>query len=91
MIEAGRRFADDEFAKTSWDLKRYLWAPALGCFGILRIHPLEDVIVMAGAGVSGGSLVYASVLYRPPKSFYSYPDGLRSPTGSQNFRHTSTR
>ena len=43
VIEAGRRFADDEFAETSWDLRKYLWAPALGCFGIQRIHLLKDV------------------------------------------------
>jgi cholesterol oxidase len=70
VIEAGRRFADDEFAKTSWDLKRYLWAPALGCFGIQRVHLLKDVMVLAGAGVGGGSLVYANTLYRPLKPFY---------------------
>ncbi|WP_346055094.1 MULTISPECIES: GMC family oxidoreductase [Amycolatopsis] len=70
VVEAGRRFADDEFAKTSWDLKRYLWAPALGCFGIQRIHLLNDVMVLAGAGVGGGSLVYANTLYRPLKPFY---------------------
>lgn len=69
VVEAGRRFADDEFAKTSWDLKRYLWA-ALGCFGIQRIHLLNDVMVLAGAGVGGGSLVYANTLYRPLKPFY---------------------
>lgn len=71
VIEAGRRFADDEFAKTSWDLRRYLWAPALGCFGIQRVHPLKNVIVNAGAGVGGGSLVYANALYQPPKPFYT--------------------
>jgi cholesterol oxidase len=70
VLEAGRRFADDEFAKTSWDLKRYLWAPALGCFGIQRIHLLKDVMVLAGAGVGGGSLVYANTLYRPLEPFY---------------------
>ncbi|RBM13553.1 cholesterol oxidase [Prauserella sp. PE36] len=70
VIEAGRRFADDEFAKTSWDLRRYLWAPALGCFGIQRIHLLKDVMVLAGAGVGGGSLVYANTLYRPLEPFY---------------------
>ncbi|MDX3191379.1 GMC family oxidoreductase [Streptomyces sp. MN03-5084-2B] len=70
VIEAGRRFADDEFAKTSWDLKRYLWAPQVGCYGIQRIHMLNDVMVLAGAGVGGGSLVYANTLYRPLKPFY---------------------
>ncbi|MGK5534231.1 FAD-dependent oxidoreductase [Streptomyces sp. URMC 129] len=70
VIEAGRRFADDEFAKTSWNLRRYLWAPRLGFFGIQRLHLLNNVMVMAGAGVGGGSLVYANTLYRPLKPFY---------------------
>jgi cholesterol oxidase len=71
VIEAGRRFADDEFAETSWRLRRYLWAPKLGCYGIQRIHMLKDVVVLAGAGVGGGSLVYANTLYRPLKPFYN--------------------
>jgi cholesterol oxidase len=70
VVEAGRRFADDEFAKTSWDLRDYLWAPALGLFGIQRIHLLKDVMVLAGAGVGGGSLNYANTLYRPLSPFY---------------------
>src|SRR5229473_1517745 len=65
VLEAGRRFADDEFADTSWNLRRFLWAPKLGCHGIQRIHVLPDVIVLAGAGVGGGSLVYANTLYEP--------------------------
>ncbi|MQA12489.1 MAG: FAD-dependent oxidoreductase [Pseudonocardiaceae bacterium] len=71
VLEAGRRFTDDEFAKTSWDLRRYLWAPQLGCYGIQRIHMLRDVMILAGAGVGGGSLVYANTLYRPLDAFYT--------------------
>src|SRR5947207_14369397 len=71
VLEAGRRFADDEFAKTSWNLRDYLWAPALGLFGIQRIHLLKDVMVLAGAGVGGGSLNYANTLYRPLGPFYA--------------------
>lgn len=73
VLEAGRRFADEDFAKTSWDLKNYLWAPALGCYGIQRIHRLPDVMILAGAGVGGGSLNYAQTLYRPLPAFYSDP------------------
>ncbi len=65
VLEAGRRFADDEFAKTSWNLKKFFWAPAFGLHGIQRIHLLDDVMILAGAGVGGGSLVYANTLYRP--------------------------
>ncbi|TQC43187.1 GMC family oxidoreductase [Rhodococcus sp. WS4] len=70
VIEAGRRFSDDELARTTWDIRRYLWAPALRCFGIQRIHPLKEVLVTAGAGVGGGSLVYAAALFRPRDTFY---------------------
>ena len=73
VIEAGRRFSDDELAKTTWDFRRFLWAPALRCFGIQRIHPLKDVVVTAGAGVGGGSLVYAAALFRPGDAFYRDP------------------
>lgn len=73
VIEAGRRFADDELPQTSWNLRRFLWAPALGCKGIQRIHVLPDVIVLAGAGVGGGSLVYANTLYEP-RSEHFYAD-----------------
>jgi cholesterol oxidase len=73
VIEAGRRFADDDFAKTSWNLRRYLWAPALGCFGVQRLHRLPDVMILGGAGVGGGSLNYANTLYVPPRPFFQDP------------------
>ena len=74
VLEAGRRWADEEFAATSWDLKRFVWAPKLGLMGVQRIHALPDVVVLAGAGVGGGSLNYANTLYEPQSSaFYNDP------------------
>ncbi|RSN42772.1 cholesterol oxidase [Amycolatopsis sp. WAC 04197] len=73
VLETGRRFADDEFAKTSWRLRKYLWAPKLGCFGIQRLTLLKNTFVLSGAGVGGGSLVYANTLYEPPETFYRDP------------------
>ncbi len=71
VLEAGRRFADHEFAKTSWRLREFLWAPRLGCYGIQRIHLLRNVMILAGAGVGGGSLNYANTLYVPPAPFFN--------------------
>lgn len=73
VLEAGREYADEEFARTSWDLRRFLWAPALGCYGIQRIHRVSDSLVLAGAGVGGGSLVYANTMYRPLPEFWADP------------------
>ncbi|MGC4803702.1 FAD-dependent oxidoreductase [Micromonospora sp. DT233] len=81
VLEAGRRFADDEFPETSWRLRRFLWAPKLGCYGLQRITLLRSVsrkarggvLVLSGAGVGGGSLVYANTLYEPLDAFYADP------------------
>ena len=70
VIEAGSRYRDEDFAKNSFDLKRFLFFPRLGLRGIQRIDFLRNVMVMSGAGVGGGSLVYANTLYRPPTTFY---------------------
>ncbi|CAM5502675.1 putative Cholesterol oxidase [Streptomyces afghaniensis 772] len=73
VLEAGRRFTRETLPKNSWDLKNYLWAPKLGMYGIQRIHLLGNVMVLAGAGVGGGSLNYANTLYVPPEPFFEDP------------------
>lgn len=73
VLEAGRRFTDADLPATSWRLRDFLWAPKLGCTGIQRIHVLKDVVVLAGAGVGGGSLVYANTLYVPGRRFFEDP------------------
>ncbi|MBK5216615.1 MAG: GMC family oxidoreductase [Propionibacteriales bacterium] len=73
VFEAGRRFEDKDLAKTSWRLRQFLWAPQIGCYGIQRIDKLKDVLILSGAGVGGGSLVYANTLYEPPDPFYRDP------------------
>ena len=70
VLEAGRRFRDKDFPKTSWRLRKFLYAPAIGCYGIQRIHVLPDVLILAGAGVGGGSLVYANTLYQPGDEYF---------------------
>lgn len=73
VLEAGKRFKDEDFAKTSWRLRKFLWMPQIGCYGIQRIDKLKDVLILSGAGVGGGSLVYANTLYEPLDPFYRDP------------------
>jgi cholesterol oxidase len=70
VLECGRRFADDQFASSTADLKRYFWNPRLGMKGIFRLTTFKDVSVVSGCGVGGGSLGYANTLYVPPKPFF---------------------
>src|SRR6476469_1904877 len=73
VVEAGARFEDEDFAKTSFDVKRFLFRPELGMYGIQRIDAVRDSLILAGAGVGGGSLVYATTLYEPLEAFYRDP------------------
>ncbi len=70
VLECGRRFADDEFPRSTADLKRYFWNPRLGMKGIFRLTTFRDVSVVSGCGVGGGSLGYANTLYVPPRAFF---------------------
>ena len=73
VLERGKRYGDEDFARTNWNMRRYLWAPALRCFGILQISPFRDVWVLHGAGVGGGSLGYANVLMEPSDALFDAP------------------
>ena len=73
VLEAGKRWRAEDFPKTNWRFWKFLWAPALRCFGIQRIHLLDDVLVLGGSGVGGGSLVYANTLFVPPDVFFEDP------------------
>ena len=70
VLEAGKRWPDEHLPHTSWDVRKFLWAPELGMYGIQRIEFLDDVTVLCGSGVGGGSNVYANTLYVPPAKFF---------------------
>ncbi len=73
VLEAGKRFDESTYPKTSWQVRSFFWAPRLRCFGMQRISLLKDVMILSGAGVGGGSLVYANTLYEPLPPFYDDP------------------
>ena len=73
VMERGKRFRDEDFPKTNWNVWKYLWLPAARCFGILQISPFRDVVALHGSGVGGGSLGYANVLMVPNDKLFENP------------------
>lgn len=70
VLERGKRFHAEDFPKTNWNIFKFLWLPALRCFGIMGVNFLDDIMILNGSGVGGGSLVYAATLIRPGQSVY---------------------
>ena len=73
VLERGKRFRDQDFPKTNWNIWKYLWLPALRCFGIMQFSLLKDVLVLHGDGVGGGSLMYGNVLMEPEEKYFDQP------------------
>jgi len=71
VLEQGRRFRDEEYAASTWQLRRWLWAPLLGLRGIFQLTPFKDVFIASGTAVGGGSTVYANTLYRASPEFFA--------------------
>jgi cholesterol oxidase len=73
VLEQGKRYDAEDFPKTTWNLRKYLWAPKLGLKGILGITTFKDLVIFHGSGVGGGSLVYANTHLEPLDKFYTDP------------------
>ncbi|MCA9519804.1 MAG: GMC family oxidoreductase [Myxococcales bacterium] len=70
MLEKGRRFNAEDFPKTNWDLRRWLWMPQTGLKGFFKMTFMKHVTIFSGVGVGGGSLVYANTLPIPKDDFF---------------------
>src|SRR5690606_4947467 len=70
VLERGKRYNAEDFPKTNWNVPKFLWMPALRCFGYMGLNFLNDILILNGSGVGGGSLVYASTHIKPGQTFF---------------------
>lgn len=71
VLEMGKRWRKEDFPKTTWNVRKYLWRPWAGMYGILQMTLVKDAFFLHGAGVGGGSLVYANTLLVPPDEAFT--------------------
>ncbi len=74
VLEKGKRWGTRDFPKTSWNIPKNLWIPAIGCYGYTMLTQLKHVLIVHGGGVGGGSLVYANQLLIPPDEVFTRPE-----------------
>jgi len=74
VLEKGKRWSKEEFPKTNWNARKYMWLPQLGCYGYQMLTQLKHVLIFHGGGVGGGSLVYANQLLVPPDEVFERPE-----------------
>ena len=70
VVEKGQWFRPEDFPKTNWQMKRWLWLPVLKWTGIMRLSFFRHLSILSGSGVGGGSLVYACTLPIPKPTFF---------------------
>jgi cholesterol oxidase len=73
VLERGKRYRDEDFARTDWSIRKLIWLPPLRCFGIWEWTLLDGAMIQHGSGVGGGSLVYANVLLEPDDRLFETP------------------
>jgi cholesterol oxidase len=73
VLERGKRYEDQDFPKTNWNMRKSVWSPALRCFGTLEFSFLNGAISLHGSGVGGGSIMYSNVLMEPDDRLFEAP------------------
>jgi len=70
VLERGKRYRDQDFPFSNWLVWKFVWMPLLRCFGTWEFTPMECGLILHGAGVGGGSLLYAGVLEVPDDKLF---------------------
>lgn len=84
VIESGKKWQSEDFAESNWNIRKFLWMPNIFLYGIQRMNMLNDIFILSGAGVGGGSLNYANTLYIPKEEFFE-KESVKQLGGKEEF------
>jgi cholesterol oxidase len=90
VLERGRRFGGGDFPDRPQQAPFALWHPTLNPNGLFDLRLMRDLAVLTAAGVGGGSLVYANVQLRAPRSVFSsgWPSAIDRPALDPYYERT---
>ena len=67
VLEMGKRWRAEDFPKSTWNIRRWIWRPGLKLFGFYDMRPFKHVMILCGNAVGGGSITYANTMLVPPE------------------------
>ncbi|MDN4503992.1 GMC family oxidoreductase N-terminal domain-containing protein [Alteromonadaceae bacterium BrNp21-10] len=82
LLERGKRYPMGSFPRTPHDMAKNLWNVVRNdspqsknkgsedCYGLFDIRAFEHMDAVIGAGLGGGSLIYANVFLQPPDEVF---------------------
>jgi len=73
VLEKGKRWTEDSYPRSNWNIPKSFWFPWVSCYGAWSLHLLREVLILHGVGVGGGSLLYANTHFAPPDTVWDDP------------------
>ena len=70
VLEKGKEYTSEDFPRTNWNLRRWMWLPVLRFWGFFKLTFFRHITILSGVGVGGGSLTYANTLPIPKKEYF---------------------
>lgn len=74
VLERGKRYPPGSFPRTPREMSHNFWDPSRGMQGMFDLWSFRGLEAVVGAGLGGGSLIYANVLLRKDPSWFITED-----------------
>ncbi len=74
VLERGRAYPPGSFPRSPRAMRRNLWDPEEGLYGLYSVHSFRNLDTVTASGLGGGSLVYSNVLIRKDERWFVRED-----------------
>ncbi len=71
VLERGKSYGPGDFPRSPSEISRAFWDPSKGFQGMFNVWSFEHFGALVSSGLGGGSLIYANVMLRKPREWFT--------------------